>query len=55
MFEEGTRLKAEHGADKVYDFSLGNPNLEPPEIFKAALKNAVMSSGIGHISMIPYT
>ena len=34
MFEEGARLKAEHGADKVFDFSLGNPNLEPPEIFR---------------------
>lgn len=32
MFEEGARLKALHGAEKVYDFSLGNPNLEPPQI-----------------------
>jgi aspartate aminotransferase len=55
MFEEGTRLKAEHGADKVYDFSLGNPNLEPPEIFKAALKNAVMSSGMGNHAYMPNT
>ena len=30
MFEQGARLKAQHGADKVFDFSLGNPNLEPP-------------------------
>ena len=30
MFEEGARLKAEFGADKVYDFSLGNPDLPPP-------------------------
>ncbi len=36
MFEEGTRLKAEYGADKVYDFSLGNPDLEPPvEVLEA--------------------
>ena len=27
MFEEGARLKAKHGAEKVFDFSLGNPNL----------------------------
>ena len=33
MFEEGARLKAKHGADGVYDFSLGNPNLQPPEEF----------------------
>ncbi|NLW11288.1 MAG: pyridoxal phosphate-dependent aminotransferase [Clostridiaceae bacterium] len=31
MFEEGARLKALHGAENVYDFSLGNPDLEPPE------------------------
>jgi aspartate aminotransferase len=33
MFEEGTALKKIHGADKVFDFSLGNPDLEPPEAF----------------------
>ncbi len=38
MFEEGARLKAEHGADKVFDFSLGNPNLEPPAEFVPILK-----------------
>jgi aspartate aminotransferase len=37
MFEEGARLKAEHGADKVFDFSLGNPNLEPPAAFNDVL------------------
>ncbi|MEW6187913.1 MAG: pyridoxal phosphate-dependent aminotransferase [Thermodesulfobacteriota bacterium] len=31
MFEEGDRLKAQHGQENVFDFSLGNPNLEPPE------------------------
>jgi len=43
MFEEGARLKAEHGAENVFDFSLGNPNLEPPEKFRKVLKNTVMS------------
>jgi len=43
MFEEGARLKAKHGAENVFDFSLGNPNLEPPEKFRKELKNAVMS------------
>jgi aspartate aminotransferase len=33
MFEEGNRLKKEHGADKVFDFSLGNPDIEPPPAF----------------------
>jgi aspartate aminotransferase len=44
MFEEGARLKAEHGTENVFDFSLGNPNLEPPERFDQALKDAVTSS-----------
>ncbi|HEU5197517.1 MAG TPA: pyridoxal phosphate-dependent aminotransferase [Methylomirabilota bacterium] len=30
MFEEGARLKQERGADKVFDFTLGNPEIEPP-------------------------
>jgi aspartate aminotransferase len=37
MFETGARLKALHGADKVCDFSLGNPNLEPPQEFTTVL------------------
>ncbi|MCR5606557.1 MAG: pyridoxal phosphate-dependent aminotransferase [Treponema sp.] len=36
MFEEGNALKEKYGADKVFDFSLGNPDLDPPEeVFKA--------------------
>ena len=34
MFEEGDRLRKIHGPDKVYDFSLGNPDLEPPTAFQ---------------------
>lgn len=30
MFEAGGQLKARYGADKVYDFSLGNPDLPAP-------------------------
>ncbi len=30
MFEEGTRLKRERGVENVFDFTLGNPDLEPP-------------------------
>lgn len=37
MFEEGIRLKERYGADNVFDFSLGNPNLEPPDAFKECL------------------
>jgi aspartate aminotransferase len=31
MFETGIEMKKEFGADNVYDFSLGNPDLPPPE------------------------
>ncbi len=30
MFEQGQHLKAIHGEDQVFDFSLGNPVIEPP-------------------------
>ncbi|MGL4368895.1 MAG: pyridoxal phosphate-dependent aminotransferase [Spirochaetota bacterium] len=37
MFEEGIRLKKEFGEDNVFDFSLGNPDLEPPKRFHEVL------------------
>ena len=33
MFEEGMLLKKQYGADKVFDFSLGNHDVEPPKAF----------------------
>jgi aspartate aminotransferase len=33
MFEEGNQLRKQYGADKVFDFSLGNPDIEPPPAF----------------------
>ncbi len=41
MFEQGALLKAEHGAQNVFDFSLGNPNLPPPKEFEIILKDTV--------------
>lgn len=37
MFEEGKRLAEIHGAENVYDFSLGNPSVETPEDVKKAI------------------
>lgn len=37
MFEEGKRLAAIYGAENVYDYSLGNPFVEPPEDVKKAV------------------
>ena len=31
MFEEGIVLKKQYGEDNVFDFSLGNPDLDPPK------------------------
>ncbi len=36
MFEEGKKMAAKYGAENVYDFSLGNPSVEPPEEVKRA-------------------
>ncbi|MBN1471049.1 MAG: pyridoxal phosphate-dependent aminotransferase [Syntrophaceae bacterium] len=37
MFEEGILLKKRYGAEHVYDFSLGNPNVDQPKEFKKEL------------------
>ncbi len=41
MFEAGTALRAEHGTESVCDFSLGNPDVEPPPAFQEALTQVV--------------
>ena len=38
MFEEGEELKRQHGEENVFDFSLGNPEMEPPSSLKRELK-----------------
>ena len=43
MFEEGARLKQERGADKVFDFTLGNPEIEPPPAVLAAARRILES------------
>jgi len=37
MFEEGKRLAGIYGPENVFDFSIGNPNVEPPEEVKQAI------------------
>jgi aspartate aminotransferase len=55
MFEEGASLKAEYGAENVYDFSLGNPNIPPPEEFNEILLDAVTTCGLGDHCYMPNT
>ena len=38
MFEEGDLLRAQFGAENVFDFTIGNPAVEPPRAFKHALQ-----------------
>ena len=44
MFEAGIELKRTYGEDKVYDFSLGNPDLPPPPEIKAAMMEIAAES-----------
>lgn len=37
MFEEGKKLAEQYGAENVYDFSLGNPNVPAPEAVEQAI------------------
>lgn len=37
MFEEGNRLRAKYGVDKVFDFSLGNPSVPAPDSVREAI------------------
>ena len=48
MFEEGARLRAKHGPQNVFDFSLGNPDVPPPPEFKKVLRELVNSETLNH-------
>src|ERR1017187_2830081 len=41
MFEIGIRLRQEHGPENVFDYTLGNPDVEPPEAVIEALRRVV--------------
>ena len=53
MFEEGVRLKRERGADAICDFSLGNPDVEPPAAVFAALQRVVAANRPGSHGYMP--
>ena len=53
MFEEGVRLKRERGADAVFDFSLGNPDVEPPPAVLDALRRVVAGNRPGSHGYMP--
>lgn len=41
MFEEGQKMAKEFGAENVYDFSLGNPNVPAPDKVKETIKKLI--------------
>ena len=41
MFEIGVEMRRERGAENVFDFTLGNPEVEPPEVVIEALRRIV--------------
>ena len=53
MFEEGIEMKARFGEGNVYDFSLGNPDLEPPDEVLAAIRRAAESKEKGLHGYMP--
>lgn len=53
MFEQGIQLKQRYGAESVYDFSLGNPVVEPPPQFYEVLHQLVSQPKAGMHRYMP--
>lgn len=53
MFEEGIRLKAERGAENIFDFSLGNPAENPPEGVIATFQRLAQLNAPGSHGYMP--
>jgi aspartate aminotransferase len=53
MFEEGARLKAERGAENIFDFTLGNPDVEPPVEVLATLARVAAENPAGIHAYMP--
>jgi aspartate aminotransferase len=53
MFEEGAKMKAQFGAENVFDFSLGNPDVPPPPQFTEVLKELAADQSPGMHAYMP--
>jgi aspartate aminotransferase len=53
MFEEGNALKKQYGAEMVFDFSIGNPSVEPPLEFKRVLREVAAKEVAGAHGYMP--
>jgi aspartate aminotransferase len=53
MFEAGIQMKRTYGVENVYDFSLGNPDVEPPPEVQKKLIEAVSHPALGMHRYMP--
>ncbi len=53
MFEEGARLKEQRGAENVFDFTLGNPDVDPPPAVLEALARVAGQNPPGAHAYMP--
>jgi aspartate aminotransferase len=53
MFEEGIARVEKYGAENVFDFSLGNPNLEPPDSLREILREFANNPEPGQHAYMP--
>jgi len=53
MFEEGAIRKEKYGPENVFDFSLGNPNLDPPVRLNEVLKKLISDDPSGIHGYMP--
>lgn len=53
MFEEGAKMKAEFGAENIFDFSLGNPDVPPPAQFQVAMAATIAEEAPGVHGYMP--
>jgi aspartate aminotransferase len=53
MFEEGNLLKKQYGAHRVFDFSIGNPDIEPPPEFHRVFVKLAQEDAPGSHGYMP--
>lgn len=53
MFSEGEILKSQYGAENVYDFTLGNPDVPPSEEFTMAIRQVLSEDLPGKHDYMP--
>lgn len=49
MFEDGKKMAAIYGSENVFDYSLGNPSVEPPEAVKEAMLNIAQTENPAYL------